>query len=143
VSDANSGGAGQPRHAPLDRQQMIRLSAIGFGIWLGVALLLQYVGHLGAYEGAGRALMYALIVVGTPFLLLALMPLAGIARNQIVLGTAWVVGVASLFDGLALAWFTSPYGGSLPLVAGAGGTILWGVGAACLLSFFVNQEPKS
>ncbi|MEM9667964.1 MAG: hypothetical protein AAF950_03490 [Pseudomonadota bacterium] len=131
------------RHASLHRGQMVRLTVVGFATWFGVAFLLQYAGSIGAYQGSGRVLMYALIVLGTPALLLALMPLAGIARNQIVLGAAWVVGIASVCDGLALAWFPSLYGGSPFMVAGAGSTLLWGVGFACLLSFFINQEPKS
>ena len=130
------------RHAPLAMPQIVRLSIVGVVIWFVVALLLQWAGGLGAYEGTGRIIMYALIALGTPALLLTLMPLAGIKRNQIVLGTVVVLAVASLCDGLALAWFPAPYGGG-DMVAGAGGTILWGVGLACGLSFVINREVRS
>ncbi|MEM7660933.1 MAG: hypothetical protein AAF292_01685 [Pseudomonadota bacterium] len=133
----------EPRHAPLQQTQMVRLTIVGLITWLGIAFLLHYIGTLGAYEGTGRLISYGIIALLTPSSLLALMPLCGIARNQIVLGTAWVVGVASVCDGLALVWFTSIYGGTQMMVAGAGSTLLWGVGAACLFSFFVNREPSS
>ncbi|MEO0881621.1 MAG: hypothetical protein AAFY34_02710 [Pseudomonadota bacterium] len=132
-----------PRHAPLSRNQIIRLAIVGIVTWYAVGVLLAWLGGVGAYNGSARLIMYAVIVLATPALLFALMPLAGIARNQLVLATSVLIATASLCDGLALAWLPQIYGGSLPMVAGAGGTILWGVGAACLISFFVNQEPKS
>ncbi|MEM6410794.1 MAG: hypothetical protein AAF683_04610 [Pseudomonadota bacterium] len=133
----------EPRHAPLQQTQIVRLTIVGFVTWLGVAFLLHYIGDLGAYQGRGRLISYGIIALLTPSTLLALMPLCGIARNQIVLGTAWVVGIASVCDGLALVWFTSIYGGTQTMIAGAGSTLLWGVGAACLVSFYVNREPNS
>ncbi|MEM6900483.1 MAG: hypothetical protein AAF583_12000 [Pseudomonadota bacterium] len=129
-------------HAPLTQSQTIRLVILGIITWYAVGVLLAWLGGIGAYNGSARIILYALIFLSMPAILFSLFPLAGIARNQLVLGTSVFVASASLCDGLAMAWLPHLYGDDASMVAGAGGTILWGVGAACALSFLFNREPN-
>lgn len=106
-------------------------------LWFAAALLLQYLGPRGAYEGGNRLLAYALVIPGTfPFVLVAQML---IGRAKLALGLALATGTATLLDGIALAWFPALYGGEAGYVAGAGAAILWGAGVAIMLGFVWNR----
>lgn len=124
---------------PLSAGQIVTMAIFGALLWFLAAMTLRYLGPMGIYEGANRAVLYVLIVpVTVPFVLLA-RRLGGLAPNQI--GVAYAVGTTSamLLDGLALAWFPALYGGTPELVAGAGAAILWGAAVGQLLAFVFNR----
>ena len=120
--------------------QWARLVATGVVVWLLGALLLRFLAPLGAYNGLGRVLMYALIIPGTLPLVLPLPVLAGIRRSAIAAGTAIVVASAILMDGIALAWFPVLYGETVAQHAGAGAAILWGGAIALFLGFLCTRD---
>ncbi len=129
-----------PRSTRLNRHQLVMSAIMGIALWLLAAIMLRYFGPMGAYDGPARLLMYALIIPGTyPFLLL-IKKVAALGRDQIALGVALATGAAALCDGMALAWGPGLYGATPELVAGAGGTILWGAGVAIILGFIMNAS---
>lgn len=98
-------------------------------LWLAAALLLRALAPLGIYEGLGRIDLYAAILPGTrPFVLL-LIRAADLRSAEALVGVAVALAVATLLDGLALAWTPSLYGAGVEQVAGAGAAILWGAEA--------------
>lgn len=120
--------------------QWLRLVLTGLVVWLIGALLLRVLAPVGAYDGMGRVLMYALIIPGT-FPVIFFLPLfAGIRRNQIAAGTAVAVAAAIAMDGIWLAWFPSLYGDTVAYHAGAGAAILWGGAVALALGFVCNRD---
>lgn len=124
---------------PLSVGQIVTMAIFGAVLWFLAAMTLRYLGPMGIYDGANRAVLYALIIPGTvPFVVLA-RRIGGLASNQI--GIAYAVGTTSamLLDGLALAWFPMLYGGTPELVAGAGSAILWGAGVGQLIAFLFNR----
>lgn len=124
----------------LTARQIAVLAALGAVLWLAAALLLRALGPLGVYEGTARVILYAAIVPGTfPFVLL-LVRAAGLRRTQALSGVAMALAAATLLDGLALAWLPSLYGGTPEMVAGAGGTILWGAGVVLVLGALVARR---
>lgn len=122
------------------RGQVARLVTLGLMVWLLGAVLLRWLGPLGAYEGAGRVALYGLIIPGTVPLILLLPTLTGIRRNQIAAGAALATATAILMDGIALAWFPTLYGETLAHHAGAGAAILWAGAVAILLGFACNRD---
>lgn len=117
----------------LNPRQLSILAALGAILWLGAALLLRALAPLGVYDGLARVALYAAIVPGTwPFVLL-LVRAAGLARRQALSGVAVALAVATLLDGLALAWAPGLYGTTEAHVAGAGAAILWGAGVFLVL----------
>ena len=127
------------RRLPLNTRQVFVCACLGAVLWLAAALLLQWLGPMGVYEGAARIWLYLLIIPGTlPFIGL-IAKLARLARHQIGVGVALATMTAILLDGVALAWFPALYGGEVELAAGAGAVILWGGGVAMALGWALNR----
>lgn len=121
------------------RQSLIAI-AMGASLWFLGALIIGWIAPLGAFDGWGRALTYALLIPGTlPFVLLIKF-LAGLRGDQVFAGAALATGAAIALDGLAIPYFPGVYG-SAPL-ADAGAVILWGGAVAIALGAFLNR-PQS
>lgn len=121
------------------RQSLIAI-AMGAALWFLGALIIGWIAPLGAFEGWGRALTYALLIPGTlPFVLLIKL-LAGLRGDQVFAGAAVATGAAIALDGLAIPYFPGVYGGA-PL-ADAGAVILWGGAVAIALGALLNR-PRS
>lgn len=124
----------------LTPRQIGILAFTGAALWLGAALLLQALAPLGVHQGAARVVMYLAIIPGTwPFVLM-LRRVAGLARGQVLPGVAVALMVATLLDGLALAFIPGLYGSSLADTAGAGAVILWGAGVFLALAMLANRR---
>lgn len=118
----------------LTGRQLWITGAVGAALWLAAALLLNVLGPRGIYEGSNRVILYLLVIPGTVPVLPMMARLAGLAPTQLGLGMAIGTAVATLLDGLALAWWPALYGGP-DYVAGAGAVILWGAGVGMMLGF--------
>lgn len=124
------------RNEELSATQLAIVAAVGAILWFLAALLIRAVEPIGALEGTGVAIFYAMIVPATvPFIPL-IRRLAGLRRDQTVYGVAVATGVAGLLDGTALAFFPALYGAN---TAGAGAAILWGAGVALLLAVVMSR----
>ena len=124
---------------PMTGSQAVRCALLGVLLWFVAAMLLNWLGPMGIYEGAARVWLYGLIIPGTAPFIWLIVKIAGLARNQIGLGAAFATMAAILCDGIALAWFPALYGGETALVAGAGAVILWGGGVAMALGWAFNR----
>ena len=129
------------QRAILSFQQLVFFLGFGIAGWLIAALLLRFLGPMGIYDGGARVLTYALIIPDTvPFIWLAAW-LGGAREGQLFLGFSISTAMAMLCDGMALAWFPTLYGATVPLHAGAGGTILWGAGVGIFLAWVMDRRP--
>ena len=70
--------------------------------------------------------------------------LAGLAREQLVAGTAVVVGFATLIDGAALRWMHPVYGrdGTGDLFRLGSAWLLWGYGASLMVALAMTYLPR-
>ena len=125
--------------ARLSRRQLGLCALTGAAFWFAAALLCGFLGPRGAYEGVNRIILYLLVILGTVPVVLLVGRIAGLARSQLGLGLAVGTATATLFDGLALAWWPALYGGP-PYVAGAGAVILWGAGVGLVLGFWMARQ---
>ncbi|MEN0651795.1 MULTISPECIES: hypothetical protein [Hyphobacterium] len=120
--------------------QYVIAIAMGIALWFLGALIIGWIAPLGAFDGWGRALTYALLIPGTlPFVLL-IKRLARLGDEQVFAGATVATGAAIALDGLAIPYLPGVYGGA-PL-ADAGAVILWGGAAAIALGAMLNR-PRS
>lgn len=70
--------------------------------------------------------------------------LAGLAREQLVTGTAFVVGCATLIDASALRWAHPLYGrdGTGDLFRLGSAWLLWGYGASLMVALAMAYSPS-
>ncbi len=123
----------------LSTGQVVLLIGIGIAVWFVVALLLAALAPLGVYAGTANLLLYALIVPGTVPLILLIRTLTRARRDQTLTCVTIVTATASLLDGNALLRLPVLYGAS---PAGAGATLLWGVGVALALSVVMSRPAQ-
>lgn len=121
----------------LSARQFAILIASGIAFWFLGALLIRAVEPLGALEGFGVVLFYALIVPGTWPAIPLIRKLASLRGDQTALGITIATATAVLFDGCALRLIPDLYG---PNIAGAGAAILWGGGVALMLGVWMNRS---
>lgn len=124
----------------LGRAQLVTFLLFGIAGWFIAAMLLRFLGPLGIYQGGARAMTYLLIIPGTvPFVWLAGW-LAKAQPGQLFVGFSLSTAMATLCDGLALWLIPNLYGIGQQLHAGAGGTILWGVGVGVFLAYVMDRR---
>lgn len=127
----------------LSQSQTFTFSAFGIGAWLAAALVLRTLGPLGIYDGGWQILVYALIIPGTVPLIWLAAWMAKAKPGQVFVGFALSSGVATVCDGMALAWFPSLYGATIAVHAGAGAMILWGIGVGIILAYTMDRTPAA
>ena len=125
----------------LTAAQFRRSLLVGVVLWFIAAMILRLVGPMGAFEGNARYLTYALVILGTWPFALAMPWMAGVSRAQMVPSVGAATLAASLLDAVALAWVPQLYGSRIEIVAGAGATILWGVGVGLAMAFYLGARP--
>lgn len=123
----------------LTTTQYVILFAFGVALWFGVAIGLRAMAAHGLLTGTARVIAYGALIPLTVPLILFLQPLAAVTRRQLLIGSAVVIGAASLCDGVALVVTPTLYGTDPAQVAGAGAIILWGVGVALLEAVWLSR----
>ena len=136
MSDSVSSFGGR---IPLNTRQWSICALLGAALWFVAALLLQWLGPMGIFDGMARVWLYLLVIPGTAPFIFLIVKLAGLTRSQIGVGAALVTMIAILLDGIALAWFPALYGSDVELIAGSGAVILWGGGVAMALGWAFNR----
>ncbi len=122
--------------------QMVLLAAFGALLWFAAAMLMRLIGPMGALQGMGRVILYVLVIPATfPFVLIA-RKLATLRPDQTAHGVTVATAVATLLDGIALAWFPTLYGTDIGQVAAAGAAILWGAGVGLALGLLMNKPRQ-
>lgn len=126
-----------PTYTGVTRAQSTILIGWGIVLWFGAAVLTQLVGRIGAYEGLGPAILYALIIPGTvPFVYLT-RTLARLRPSQTAVAMAIVTATALLFDGVAFAGLRALYWHE---ATSAAASIFWGAGVAIALGIAMNAR---
>lgn len=130
-----------PTRLPFSSGQMASLILSGIVFWFIGALICRWVGAIGAFDGANRALLYAALVPGTfPFILLV-RRIARLAPDQVALGSAVVTAAAIACDSIALVAIPQLYGAGIEQTAASGAVILWGGAVAIAIGCWLNRVP--
>ena len=126
---------------PISSGQMATLIAAGIIFWFIGALICRWVGAIGAFDGANRALLYAALVPGTLPVILLVRRAARLAPDQVALGSAIVTAAAIACDSIALVVIPDLYGAGVEQAAASGAVILWGGAVAIALGCWLNRAP--
>jgi hypothetical protein len=127
----------------LTPSQIAILTIYGAALWFLAAMLVRFIGPMGALDGGWWVLTYALVIPGTIPAIIATLQLARLRRDQTLAGVAVVTATALLLDGLAHAWFPSLYGTDPALIVKGAAAIFWGAGVGLVLALIMNTGEES
>ncbi len=122
----------------LTTKQMIILALYGAVLWFLAAILVRTIGPMGALDGFGRVITYALVIPGTVPAIWIGRALAKLSRDQTAISLIVITATALLLDGIAHAWFPSLYGSDPKLIVKGAAVIFWGAGVGLVLGLIMN-----
>jgi hypothetical protein len=123
---------------PLTTKQVIILALYGAALWFVAAMLVRTIGPMGALDGFGRVITYALVIPGTVPAIWIGRTLAKLELDQTAISLIVITATALLFDGIAHAWFPSLYGSDPALIVKGAAAIFWGAGVGLVLGLIMN-----
>jgi Family of unknown function (DUF5367) len=127
------------QHA-LNKKQFIISVTYGAVLWFIAAMIVRYIGPMGAFDGTALIVSYALVVPGTvPFILIA-QKLIGLEKTQIARSVMIITTTALLLDGIALNFFAGLYGSDPAIVMAGAALIMWGAGVGLLLGLIMGKD---
>lgn len=127
---------------PLSTKQMIILALYGALLWFLAAILVRTIGPMGALDGFGRVITYALVIPGTVPAIWIGRALAKLGRDQTAISLIVITATALLLDGIAHAWFPSLYGNDPALIVKGAAVIFWGAGVGLVLGLIMNKPAR-
>jgi hypothetical protein len=114
----------------------------GVVLWFLAAMMVRYLGPMGAFEGVALLITYALVIPGTvPFIWLG-QRLMGLSTSQLSHAVVVITATALLLDGLAFNFFRSLYGSDLSTVMAGSALILWGAGIGLVLGIVMGAARR-
>ncbi len=131
-----------PTH-PLTAKQIIILALYGTLLWFLAAILVRTIGPMGALDGFGQVITYALVIPGTIPAIWIGRALARLSRDQTAISLIVITATALLLDGVAHAWFPSLYGSDPALIVKGAAAIFWGAGVGLVLGLVMNGPDRA
>jgi hypothetical protein len=128
---------------PLTAKQIIILALYGAVLWFLAAILVRTIGPMGALDGFGRVITYALVIPGTVPAIWIGRVLAKLERDQTAISLIVITATALLLDGIAHAWFPSLYGSDPALIVKGAAVIFWGAGVGLVLGLIMNGPARA
>lgn len=127
--------------SPSLTQKQVFFSAIyGVILWFIAAMIVRFIGPMGAFVGFALVVTYALVIPGTvPFIMLG-QKLLGLAKGQVAGNIMVVTATALLLDGVALNFFRGIYGDDPVIVMAGAALIMWGAGVGLVLSMVMGRD---
>jgi hypothetical protein len=132
----------QNQTLPLTTKQIIILALYGALLWFVAALLVRTIGPMGALDGFGRVITYALVIPGTVPAIWIGRVLAKLNHDQTAISLMVITATALLLDGVAHAWFPALYGSDPALIVKGAAVIFWGAGIGLVLGFILNGPVR-
>jgi hypothetical protein len=136
------GATGEPYMtvSALTQKQVIFSVIYGVVLWFIAAMIVRYIGPMGAFEGMALVITYALVIPGTvPFIMLG-QRLIGLAKGQIAGSIMIITATALLLDGIALNFFRGLYGNDPVIIMAGAALIMWGAGVGLVLGMVMGRE---
>jgi hypothetical protein len=128
---------------PLTTKQVIILALYGAALWFVAAMLVRTIGPMGALDGFGRVITYALVIPGTVPAIWIGRTLAKLELDQTAISLIVITATALLLDGIAHAWFPSLYGSDPALIVKGAAAIFWGAGVGLVLGLIMNSPARA
>ena len=128
-----------PSSGRLTAPQGIACAVWGAVLWFVAAMAVRYGVPMGLYEGGALAVLFVATVPATGVLVWSVRRVARLHVEQVVAGVAIAGAVATMLDGLGLA-FTDLYGTDRAGIVNGAAWILWGVGTGQVLAHLVTHR---
>jgi hypothetical protein len=128
--------------ARFGRAQVTFLVLYGAALWFLAAMIVQYVGPMGAFRGHAMLITYALVVPGTIPAILIGQKLARVSRSQTPVAVMIMTATALLLDGVAFSWFRTLYGTDPAVAMSGAAVILWGAGVGLVLGMMLGRPTS-
>jgi hypothetical protein len=128
---------------PLAAKQVIILIVYGAVLWFVAAMLVRIIGPMGALDGFGRVITYALVIPGTVPAIWIGRVLAKLSHDHTAIALIVITATALLLDGIAHAWFPSLYGSDPVLRVRGAAVIFWGAGVGLVLGLVMNGPVRA
>jgi hypothetical protein len=128
---------------PLTTKQVIILALYGAVLWFLAAILVRTIGPMGALDGYGQVITYALVIPGTVPAIWIGRVLAKLGRDQTAIALIVITATALLLDGIAHAWFPGLYGSDPVLIVKGAAAIFWGAGVGLVLGLIMNSPARA
>jgi hypothetical protein len=124
----------------LNKKQFIISVTYGAVLWFIAAMIVRYIGPMGAFDGTALIVSYALVVPGTvPFILIG-QKLIGLEKTQVARSIMIITTTALLLDGIALNFFAGLYGSDPAIIMEGAALIMWGAGVGLLLGLIMGED---
>jgi hypothetical protein len=124
----------------LTQKQIIFSVIYGVILWFLAAMIVRFIGPMGAFEGMALVITYALVIPGTvPFIMIG-QKLLGLVKGQIAGSIMVVTATALLLDGIALNFFRGLYGNDPVIIMAGAALIMWGAGVGLVLGMVMRRE---
>jgi hypothetical protein len=128
---------------PLSKSQVIFSIIYGVILWFLAAMIVRYIGPMGAFVGHALLITYALVIPGTvPFVIIG-QRLMGLDKGQIASAIMMITATALLLDGIAFNFFRSLYGTDPKIIMAGAALILWGAGVGLVLGMIMGASKSS
>jgi hypothetical protein len=128
---------------PLSKSQIIFSIIYGVILWFLAAMIVRYIGPMGAFVGTALVITYALVIPGTvPFVIIG-QHLMGLDKGQIASSIMITTATALLLDGIAFNFFRSLYGTDPAIIMAGAALILWGAGVGLVLGMIMGASKSS
>jgi hypothetical protein len=124
---------------PLSQTQIIASILYGAVLWFLAAMIVRYIGPMGAFVGTALVITYALVIPGTVPAIWLGQKMMGLAKDQLAKSVMIITTCALLLDGLAMNFARGLYGPDPVITAAGAGLIFWGAGVGLVLGIMMER----
>lgn len=112
----------------------------GIILWFIAAMIVRFIGPMGAFEGIALLITYGLVIPGTiPFVMIG-QRLMGLQKGQVAGSLMIITATALLLDGIALNFFRDLYGSDPVTIMAGAALIMWGAGVGLVLGIVMGTS---
>lgn len=112
----------------------------GVILWFIAAMIVRFIGPMGAFEGTALLITYGLVIPGTvPFIMLG-QRLMGLSKGQVAGSVMIITATALILDGIALNFFRGLYGSDPVVIMAGAALIMWGAGIGLVLGMAMGRS---
>lgn len=117
--------------------------ALGVMFWFIAAMIIRFTGSYVFSENNPKLILFFIIAIPLTVVSMYITKLIGKLKfNELLKPVAIMTIMATLLDGIALAWFRQLYSQSFEIAFHGAAWILWGVGLGLLFAYLLEIRTQ-